>query len=164
MMHGKDFRQTILLDEPNHVTYLVYGRTYTKAPSLPTEQVSETTCQGEWLEYEANHPLSHMVAYYDEVHLQTVNMVVEDGKVIDKDRQWSLPCPWEARQCHAAGRTYIWNAMESEYCPVAVVKEFLSHRLHANISGPDGSLNPRQTEAIISSEGVRRFGFDPPNH
>ena len=62
MMHGKDFQQTILLDEPNHVTYMVYGRTYTKAPSLPTDQVSETACQGEWLEYEANHPLNHMVA------------------------------------------------------------------------------------------------------
>ena len=37
------------------------------------------------LEYEANHPLNHMVTYYDKLHLCTVNMVVEDGKVVDKD-------------------------------------------------------------------------------
>ena len=64
---------------------MVYGRTYTKAPVLPTDQVLETACHGEWLEYEAYHPLNHMVTYYDELHLCTVNMVVEDGKVVDKD-------------------------------------------------------------------------------
>ena len=138
MLHGKDFHQPILVDEPNYITYMVYGRTYTKAPVLPTDQVLETACQGEWLEYKANHPLHHMVTYYDELHLRTVNMVVEDGKVVDKDRQWSLPCRWEAGQCHAEGHTYIWNITGPNYCPVAVVKEFLGHRLHANVSRPDG--------------------------
>ena len=37
MMHGKDFYQPILLDEPNYITYLVYSRNYTQAPALPTE-------------------------------------------------------------------------------------------------------------------------------
>ena len=138
MMLGKDFHQPILVDEPNYITYMVYGRTYTKAPVLPTDQVLETALQGEWLEYKANHPLNHMVTYYDELHLRTVNMVVEDGKVVDKDRQWSLPCRWEAGQCHADGHTYIWNITGPNYCPVAVVKEFLGHRLHANVSHPDG--------------------------
>ena len=44
MMHGKDFHQAILVDEPNYITYMVYGRTYTKAPSLQTDQVLETAC------------------------------------------------------------------------------------------------------------------------
>ena len=42
---------------------MVHGRTYTKAPSLPTDQVSETACQGEWVEYEKDQPLNHMVVY-----------------------------------------------------------------------------------------------------
>ena len=107
MMHGRDFEQPILLDEPTYITYMVHGRTYTKEPSLPTDKVSETACQGEWVEYKEGHPLNHMVAHYDEVHLQTVDMVVEDGKIIDKEHQWSLPCLWEAGQCLAEGRTYI---------------------------------------------------------
>ena len=54
MMHGKDFHQTILVDEPNYITYMVYNWTCTKAPALPTDKVSEIACQGEWLEYESN--------------------------------------------------------------------------------------------------------------
>ena len=69
LMHGRDFERPIFLDEPTNVTYMVHGRTYTKEPSLPTDQVSETACQGEWIEYEEGHPLNHMVAHYDEVHL-----------------------------------------------------------------------------------------------
>ena len=42
MMHGKHFHQTILVYKPNYITYMVYGWTYTKAPVLPTDQVSET--------------------------------------------------------------------------------------------------------------------------
>ena len=140
---------------------MVYGRAYTKAPSLPTDQVSETACQGGWLKYEVNHPLNHMVAYYNELHLRTVNMVMEDGKVVDKDRQWSLPCPWEAGQCDAEGRTYIWNVTGPDYCPVAVVKEFLGHRLHANVSSPDGSLDSHQAEAIVSSEVGEKIRIRP---
>ena len=63
MMHGKDFHQAILVDQPNYITYMANRHTYTKAPSLPTDQVSETACQGECFEYEANHPLNHMIAY-----------------------------------------------------------------------------------------------------
>ena len=162
MMHGKDFHQTILLDEPNYVTYMVYGRTYTKAPVLPTDQVSETACQGEWLEYESNHPLNHMVTFYDELHLRTVNLVVEDGKVIDKDQQWSLPCPWDAGHCHAEGLTYLWNITEPDYCPVAIVKEFLGHRLHGNVSSPDQCLpDSHGAEAIISSEVAEKIRIRP---
>ena len=46
-------------------------------------------------------------------------MVVEDGVVVDQSRQLSLPCPWEAGQCIAEGKTYIWNLMEPDYCQVA---------------------------------------------
>ena len=145
MMHGKDFYQAILVDEPNYITYMVYAHIYTKAPSLPTDQVSETAYQGKWLEYEVNH-----LEY--ELHLRTVNMVVEDEEVIEKNRQRSLPCPWEAGQCHAEGHTYIWNVTEPDYCPVAVVTEFLGHGLHANVSNPEGLLDSHQAEAIISSE------------
>ena len=63
MMHGLDLNFSITLNEPVQVSYLVRGRTYTKPPSLPTDQVSETTCQGEWVEYDKGHPLNHMVAY-----------------------------------------------------------------------------------------------------
>ena len=102
-----------------------------------------------------------MVAYYDELHLRTVNMVVEDGKVVHKDRQWFLPCPWEAGQCHEEGQTYIWNVTEPDYCPVAVGKEFLGHRLHANVSSPDGSLDSHQAEAIVSSEVGEKIRIRP---
>ena len=153
MMHGQNLHYPISLNEPTYVSYIVHGRTYTKAPSLPTDQASETTCQGEWVEYEKDQPLNHMVAYYDELHLQTVNMVVEDGVVVDQSRQLSLPCPWDnAGQCIAEGKKYIWNLMEPNYCQVAVVKEFLGHRLHANHSDPDTSHGQRPAKAIVSSE------------
>ena len=73
MMHGRDLSYPISLNESTHVSHMVNGRTYTKAPSLPTDQVSETACQGEWFEYEKDRPLNHMVTYYDELHLQTTN-------------------------------------------------------------------------------------------
>ena len=60
-LHGPVFQHPLLLDEPNHIKYMVYGRAYTKSPSLPTDLVSETACQGDWFEYEAYRPLSHMV-------------------------------------------------------------------------------------------------------
>ena len=45
------------LDEPNYVTYLVYGRTYHPGSCiLPTDQVSDIACQGEWFEYKPNQP------------------------------------------------------------------------------------------------------------
>ena len=110
------------------------GRTFPQAPALPTDQVTDIACQGEWYEYQAGQPLNHIVTFYDELHLRTVTLVAEDDKVIDKDRQWSLPCPWDAGHCHAEGLTYLWNVTEPDYCPVAVVKEFLGHRLHANVS------------------------------
>ena len=59
------------------------------------------------------------------------------------------------------GCTYIYNATESEYCPVAVVKEFLGHRLHANIFGHDGSLDSLQAEAIVSSEAGEKVRIRP---
>ena len=83
MMHGKDFSRPILLDELNYITYLVYGRTFTQAPALPTDQVSDIACQGEWYEYQADQPFNHIVTFYDELHLQTVTLVVEGGTVID---------------------------------------------------------------------------------
>ena len=96
MMHGQVFEHPLLLDEPNYIKYLVHGRTYTKSPSLPTDLVSETACQGNWFEYEKDRPLSHMVAYYDEVRLQSVSLVMEDGVVVNQDLQRTLPCPWES--------------------------------------------------------------------
>ena len=160
-MHGRDFQHPISLNEPTYLSYLVHGRTYTKAPSLPTDQVSETACQGEWVEYEKDHPLNHMVAYYDEIHLKTVSMVVEDGEIIDQNHQWSLPCPYEAGQCYAEGRTYVWNTTDADYCPVAVVKEFLGHRLHANISDPNAPQDQHQAEAIVSSEVGEKIRIRP---
>ncbi len=79
-------------------------------------------------------------------------MVVEDGEVVDQNHQWSLPCPWEAGQCYAEGRTYIQNLMEPDYCQVAVVKEFLGHRIHANGSEPHTPQGQHQAKAIVSSE------------
>ena len=154
MMHGKDFSQHVLLDESNYVTYLVYRQTqvYTQAPALPTDQVSDIACQGEWFEYKPNQPFNHIVTFYDELHLRTVNLVVEDGEVIDNEGQWSLPCPWDAGQCHAEGLTYFWNVIEPDYCLVTVIKEFLGHRLHANVSNPGDSPDSHQAEAIISAE------------
>ena len=68
-----------------------------------------------------------MVAHYDRIYLQTKQMFVEGDKVVDHDAQWSLPCYWEAGQCHAEGRTYMWNITEGNLCQVALVKEFLGH-------------------------------------
>ena len=136
-MHGQVFQRPLLLDEPNYIKYMVSKRTYTKAPSLPTDLVSETACQGNWFEYEKDRPLSHMIEYYDEVRLQSVNLVMEEGVVIDQDLQQTLPCPWESGQCQAEGRAYLWNLTQPDYCPVAVVREFQGHRLYANLSDPD---------------------------
>ena len=93
-----------------------------------------------------------MVVCYVEIHLWTVSMVVEDWVIVDQSHQRSLACPWEAGQCHAKGRTYIWNLTEPDYCQVAVIKEFPGHRLHANLSDPDAPQGQHQAEAIVSSE------------
>ena len=161
MMHGKEFSRPILLDEPNFITYLVYGRTFPQAPALPTDRVTDIACQGEWYEYQAGKPLNHIVAFYDELYLRTVTLVVEDDKVVDKDRQWSLPFPWDAGHCQAEGLTYLWNVTEPDYCPVAVVKEFLGHRLHANVSQSGGSLGSHQAEAIASAEVEEKIRIRP---
>ena len=60
MMHGRDLNFSLTLDEPTEVSYMVRGRIYMKPPILPTDQVSETACQGEWVEYDKGHPLIHM--------------------------------------------------------------------------------------------------------
>ena len=161
MMHGKDFSRPILLDEPNYITYLVYGQTFTQAPALPTDQVTDIACQGEWYEYQDDQPFNHIITFYDELHLRTVALVVEDGKVIDKDQQWSLPCPWDAGHCHAEGLTYLWNVTEPDYCPVAVVKEFLGHRLHANVSYSGDSNDSHQAQAIIIAEVEEKIRIRP---
>ena len=134
MMHGKEFSRPIHLDEPNYITYLVYGRTFPQAPALPTDQVTDIACKGEWYEYQAAQPQNHIIAFYDELYLRAVTLVVEDEKVVDKDRQLSLPCTWDVGHCYAEGLTYLWNVTEPDYCPVTVVKEFLGHRLRANVS------------------------------
>ena len=71
MMHGRNLSYPISLNEPTHVSYLAHGGTYTKAPLLPTDHLSETACQGEWFKYVKGQPFYHMVAYYKELHLQT---------------------------------------------------------------------------------------------
>ena len=114
MMHGRNLSYPISLNEPTHVSYMVHGRTYTKAPSLPTGHVYETACQGEWFEYVKDQPLNHMVTYYDELHLQTTSLMIEDGTVVDQNRQLLLPCLWEAGRCIAEGKTYIWNLTEPD--------------------------------------------------
>ena len=161
MMHGKEFTQPVLVNEPNYITYLVYGRTFLQAPALPTDQVTDIACQGEWYEYQPDKPQNHIVAFYDELHLQTVTLVVEDDKVIDKDRQLSLPCPWNDGHCHAEGLTYLWNVTGPEYCPVAVVKEFLGHRLHANVSHSGDSSDSHHAEAIVSAEVEEKIRIQP---
>ena len=161
MMHGKEFAQPIHLEEPNYIPYLVYGRTFPQAPALPTDQVKDISCQGEWYEYQPGQPQNHIIAFYDELHLQTVTLVVEEDKVIDKDRQLSLPCPWNDGHCHAEGLTYLWNVTGPEYCPVAVVKEFLGHRLHANVSHSGDSSDSHQAEAIVSAEVEEKIRIQP---
>ena len=161
MMHGKEFTRPVLVNEPNYVTYLVYGRTFLQAPALPTDLVTDIACQGEWYEYQPDKPQNHVVAFYDELHLQTVTLVVEDEKVIDKDRQLSLPCPWNDGHCHAEGLTYLWNVTGPEYCPVAVVKEFLGHRLHANVSQSGDSYGSHHAEAIVSAEVEEKIRIQP---
>ena len=161
MMHGKDLNYSISLDEPNPVTYMVYGRTYTKPPSLPTDQVSEIACHGEWIEYEEGQPLNHMVAYYDQVFLQTVKLVVEGEEVVDQRNQWMLPCMWSEGQCYTEGQTYIWDTTEVDYCQVALLKEFLGQRLHANVSEPDAPLDQQPAEAIFSSENGEKIRIRP---
>ena len=138
----------------NPITLLTWctALPYTQAPALPTDHVSDIACQGEWFEYKPNQPFNHIVTFYDELYLRTVNLVVEDDKVIDKDHQWSLPCPWDVGHCHAEGLTYLWNVREPDYCPVAVIKEFFGHRLHANVSDPGDFPDSHQAEATVSTE------------
>ena len=84
-----------------------------------------------------------------------------DSKVIDKDRQWSLPCPWDAGHCHAEGLTYLWNVTDPDYCPVTVVKEFLGHRLRSNVSNPGDFLDSHQAEATISADLEEKIRIRP---
>ena len=161
MMHGKEFTQPVHVNEPNYITYLVYGRTFLQAPALPTDQVTDIACQGEWYEYQPDQPQNHIVAFYDELHLRTVTLVIEDDQVIDKDRQLSLPCLWNDGHCHAEGLTYLWNVTGPEYCPVAVVKEFLGHRLHANVSHSGDSSHSHHAEAIVSTEVEEKIRIQP---
>ena len=58
-------------------------------------------------------------------------------------------------------RTYIWSTMESSYCQVALIKEFLGHRLHANVSDPDAPQDQHQAKAIISTEGGKKIHIRP---
>ena len=74
MMHGKEFSRPIHLDEPNYITYLVYGRTFPQAPALLTDQVTDIACQGEWYEYQAGQPQNHIIAFYDELYLRTIRL------------------------------------------------------------------------------------------
>ena len=161
MMHGKEFSRPFHLDKPNYITYLVYGRTFPQDPALPTDQVTDISCQGEWYEYQAGQPQNHIIAFYDELYLRTVTLVVEDEKVIDKDRQLSLPCTWDVGHCYAEGLTYLWNITEPDYCPVAVVKEFLGHRLRANVSQSGDSYDSHQAEAVISAEVEEKIRIQP---
>ena len=108
-----------------------------------------------------------MVTYYDELHLQTINLMIQDGMVVDQNRQLSLPCPWEAGRCIAEGKTYIWNLTEPDYCQVAMVKEFFGHRLYANLSDPNAPQGQRVAEAIIRTEvgeKIRIRPFGPVSH
>ena len=125
-MHGQDFSHPIPLNKSTYVSYLVHGRTYPKA-SLPTDQTYETACQA-------------------------VPMFIKDGEVVDGSSQWSLPCPWEAGQGYAEGRTYVWNIRESNYSQITLVREFLGYQLHANISDTDAPQDQHQAEAVISAE------------
>ena len=102
-----------------------------------------------------------MVAYYDRVLLQTVTLVVEGDEVVDQCNQWSLPCKWTDGQCHAEGQTYIWNTTENGYCQVALVREFLGYRLHANVSDPGSPQDPQRAEAIISAKGNEKICLQP---
>ena len=89
-------------------------------------------CQGEWLEYEKDHPLNHMVAYYDEIHLRTVSMVVEGTEIVDQHHQWTLPCPYEDGPM-LRGRTNL--CVERDRCWL------LSHRVS---QGFPQTSTPRQ--------------------
>ena len=102
-----------------------------------------------------------MVAYYDRVYLQTMSMVVEGNKVVDQNNQWLLQCPWEAGQRYAEGRTYVWNTMEGKYCQVVLVKQFLGHQFHANVSDTNGPQDQHQAEAIISTEVGEKIRIRP---
>ena len=62
------------------------------------------------------------------------------------------PCAWDVGHCYAEGLTYLLNITEPDYCPVAVVKEFLGHRLCANVSHSGNSYDSHQAEAVISAE------------
>ncbi len=99
MMQGRNLSYPISLNEPTHVSYRAHGRTYTKAPLLPTDHLSETVCQGEWLEYVKGQPFYHMVAYFDKLHLHTTSLMIEHEAVVDQNRLGQGNCC-----CHAPGK------------------------------------------------------------
>ena len=93
--------------------------------------------------------------------LKTVTLVVEGNEVVDQRNQWTLPCKWTDGQCHAEGQTYVWNTTESGYYQVALVREFLGHRLHANVSDPGFPQDPQRAEAVVSAEGHEKIRLRP---
>ena len=125
-MHGQNFEEEITLEEPGTWPS---ARLATRLDSR-TKYTYETACQGKLYEYKANEPLYHVVAFYDEVLVRTVQLYLEKDEVVDQDHQWTLPCSWAAGQCQANGLAYVWNTTKPDYCPVFLVKEFLGERLH----------------------------------
>ena len=55
----------------------------------------------------------------------------------------------------------MWNATDGNYCRGDLVKEFLGHRLHPNITDPDAPQGQYQTEAVVSSEGIDKIRIKP---
>ena len=150
MMKGKSPKAKLRMGRVTEVRYLSEGATYIKT-GLPTDSTYQIGCEGATLDYAPNYPMSQVVAFYDKILIQAVRLYIEDKVVADRDQETKLPCKYLDGHCVTDEVTYVWNVTdtESEYCHLAVVKEFDGKELVANTSGT--SLDGHAARVIVST-------------
>ena len=145
----KVLRLPLELNEPAQLSYLHEGHTYVKW-GLPTDAHYQVGCAGTTREPYKGYPMPRVTAYFDTVTIRNVSLYVEDGRIVDQERQRRLPCKWLDGYCRAEGISYLWSIEDPQYCDVALVKDFEGHRLLANASGEHDVHATRKVEAIVS--------------
>ena len=124
MYQEKQLSQPLTLSEPVQFHYLARGRMYVKL-GLPTDATYQIGCYGETFKAYTGLPMPQITVYLDRVTLKTAKLYIKGGEVVDHDHQRRLPYTWVDGHCPEEGVTFLWNVTDPQYCPVAVVNEFL---------------------------------------
>ena len=151
-----DLLLPLALNEPAQLRYLKEGFTFVKW-GLPTDAHYQVGCTGTDREPYKGYPMPRVTAMFDTVTIRNISLYVEDGYVVDQERQRRLPCKWIDGFCRAEGVSYTWSVEDPEYCEVALVKDFKGHRLLANASDERDLQTTRKVEAIVSMGNAEKI-------